>query len=973
MTDSIDKYNTDFEWVSVPFHSRSYIAAHWSGFHDTESTLRSYTISAGIEPGGDSLLPPTTLPPSTTSLLHTITPPLPTNITVYVNLVATSNAGHMTTATSDGVFIDDTPPTITNITIDTEWAGSAVMATQYSNTALRVTWNSDSSLSSIHTDSWSIHPYPGTAIPLVTQTIHSRGSDTASGLRLADGGSYSISVTSCSVAGLCSLMGASTPVLVDSTPPVDGFFAVETESTFLRNATVPGGMTWRNRVRAGDSRVNLAFYGFSDVHSGISEYWATVGTSFGQTNLSLGAALLTPSLASETGAMTATVKTVGHLQFNQTVYITLWAVNGVGLESRRVQGNFVVQEVEGQANTGTLYLLRSSRCSLDSCLGHCTCAARGDLCPLVNGELLACVEVETVTEEERVAVYNVAPQQAAGIAGGELFTAVTDKLVGSWDIPGPSPYQRLEWTVGENGAMPGSGLFDTSVDQIWREAGSSLGAVLSVNSGRPLLEGSSYVFYVRAWFNATYYTVFQSSGITVDISGPRVVTGGRLREGGLGANMDIDYSANQSNIEVTWNGVFISDLSGAHSSYQIGIGDSPGTDNVVPLSPVPSLPAVTSLPGVFSHGMTYFTTLRATSPLLVTVDTISDGFTVDSSPPEVGVVLDGLDYWDAISQSDTQSLSARWAGFHDAESGIHHYEMAWSETPIPPEQYVNVGIRLRWTLTGLSLDNGITYYCHIVAVNNAGLRSASVASNGITVDTTRPAQLRCNWKGLNITSFEPTSPGSSPCNATIEGITGVDLLPPSPAFTPLSGCYSQQLAGSLSLPLPTSPGTLYMFSFWLAHTPGGAGCGHETPLLVRVTAPGLDEVVGVHSRSGDPLGRWSWFQFQFTADSPSSILTLSTLSDQYGFVFDALSVSECQTFDHIPIDDIITNQSSVFHVSQEHISGMWTRLRVHWEVGDEEGGVREFVWAIGTTERGEQLQPFTSTGTYVIIHMMCCL
>ena len=922
-------------------------------------------MSAGVEPGDESLLPPTPLPPSTSSLLHTVTPPLPTNITVYINLVAVSNTGHMTSTTSDGLFIDDTPPFITNVSIDTEWSGSAVTATQYSNTALHVMWNSDSLLSPIHTDSWFIQSYPGTAIPLDTQTVNSRNSDTATGLCLADGSSYSVSVTTCSAAGLCSQTDTSAPVLVDSTPPVDGFFAVETESTFPRNTTVPGGMTWRNRVRAGDSRIHLAFYGFSDVHSGISEYWAAVGTSFGQSNLSLGAVLLTPSLASETGAMTARVTMAGHLQFNQTVYITLWAVNGVGLESRRVQGSFVVQEVEGQTTTGTLYLLRSSRCSLDSCLGHCTCAARSDLCPPVDGGLLSCMDVGAVTEGERVSVFNMAPQQVAGTAGGELFTAVTDKLVGSWEVPDPSPYQRLEWTVGENGALPGYGLFDTSVDHIWRETESNMTAIFSVNPDRPLLEGRSYVFYVRAWINTTHYAVFQSSGITVDVSGPRVVTGGRLREGGLGANMDIDYSANQSNINVTWNGVFISDLSGAHSSYEIGIGDSPGADNVVPLSPLPSLPATTSLTGNFSHGMMYYTTLRATSPLSVTVDTISDGFTVDSSPPEVGVVLDGLNSWDAISQSDTQSLSARWTGFHDAESGIHHYEMACSETPIPPVEYVDVGIRLRWTLTGLSLVDGVTYHCHVVAVNNAGLRSASVASNGVTVDISRPTQLRCDWEELNITSFEPISPGSSPCNATIEGMAGVDLLPPSPAFTPLSGCSSQHLSGSLSLPLSTSSGSLYMFSFWLAHTPGGAGCGHKTPLLARVTAPGLDEVVAVHSQSGDSLSRWSRFQFQFTADGPSSILSLSTLSDQYGLVFDVLSVSKCQAFNPIPINDIITNRSSVFHVSQDHLSGMRTRLRVHWEVGEEESRVREYLWAIGTTERGEQLQPFTSTGTCV--------
>ena len=931
---------------------RSYIAAHWSGFHDAESSLQSYTLSAGLWPDDDSLLPPTSLPPSTSSLLHPVT--LPANITIYINLVAISNAGLMTSVTSDGVFIDDSPPIVRNITVDTEWAGSAAPETQYSNTGLRVAWNSHNLLSPIHSNSWFILSYSNTAIPLDTQNVGNGNSGTASGLLLADGDTYSIVVTTCNGAGLCTVAESSS-ILVDSTPPLDGYFAVETGSTFPRNTTVPGGMTWRNRLRAGDSRINLAFYGFSDIHSGISEYWATVGTSYGESNLTGGPLLLASSPASESGTRTASVAMERHLDINETVYISLWAVNGAGLESRRVQGSFVVQEVEDRPTNGTLHLRRSSLCDLHSCLGHCTCAARGDLCPVNSDEIPMCVGIEptAVSGELSVRVVNVASQQATG--GGDLFTAITDKLLGRWEVPDPSPYQRLEWTVGENGASPGSGLFDTTYQHVWQEAGDSLSAIFSVNPLYPLLNGRSYVFHVRAWYNFTHYTVFQSTGITVDVSGPQVVAGGRLREGGSG---DIDYSANQTNIGVSWGGVFIQELSGVHSSYEIGIGDTPGMDNVVSFSPVPSAQTTATLTGSFSHGRRYYSSLRATSPLAVTVDSISDGFIVDLSPPQVGVVLDGLSYHDDISQSNTDSLSARWTGFHDPESGIHHYEVAWSDSPDPPAegQYVNVGIRLHWTVTVLSLSHGITYYIHIVAVNNAGVRSLSVASNGITVDTTRPEHLYCEWVPLNISTFDPIITGSSPCNYTN---VGVDQVPPSQDFTPLSGCVSQLLQSPLSLPLQTTAGSIYTVSFWVRPRPHPEGCGHQTPLLARVMAPGLEEVVSVHTQRGDTLYRWSHFQFQFTADDPTSILTLSS---ENGLVLDGVSVEECQSVESTSFDDIITNRTSVFRVSQEHISGMRTRLQVAWDVGDREGGVSEYLWAIGTTERGEQLQPFTSTG-----------
>ena len=946
---------------------RSFIAAHWSGFHDAESSLHSYIVSAGTSPGDSSLLSPTSLPPSSSSFLQPFTLPLPTNITVFVTLVAVSNAGGRVSATSDGVFIDDMPPTIINITVDTMWAGSISIATQFSNTVLRATWNSENLLSPIHSNYWFILPHPGTAIPRDEENVNSRESGTASGLVLEDGAEYSVSVTSCNAAGLCTRAETNTSVLADGSPPVDGFFAVATDSTFPRSVAVPDGMAWRNRPRAGDSRITLSFYGFSDAHSRITEYWVEVATGFGQSDLTEGASLLSPSVDPVTESFTATVATVGHVSVNQTLYLSLWAVNQAGLASRKVHASFVVEEMEGEENRGTLGHLRSSLCSLDSCLGHCTCATRGDLCPLPSSDVMSCERVleEFVSGDQKVGVVNVSPQQ---LAGDDLFTSLTDKLLVRWVEPDPSPYQRLEWTVGEVGGAPGSGLFDTSADQIWREVGSSSSAIFSVNPLRPLLHGETYVVYVRAWFNFTHFVIFESSGITVDVSGPLTESGGRVREGGLGA--EIDHTANQTGIDVMWTGVFINELSTVYSSYQIGIGDVPGSDNVVPFTPSPSSPL--SLSASFSHNHRYYTTLRATSPLSVSMDTISDGFLVDTTPPTVGVVFDGLGYRDEIAQSATNSLSARWAGFHDAESGIHHYEVAVSDSPSPAVdlEYENVGIRLSWTINDLGLEHGVTYYVHLAAVNGAGVWSTPVSSNGITVDVTRPDHLQCQWEPVNLTSFEPISSGASPCkDSLVQGVeSGVTFLPRSLSFSPLSGCVSHQLSGTLSLSLPTSPGSLHTFSFWLVRQPGGSGCGHPTPLGARVTAPGLEEVVLTHTRDGDRLDRWSQFHFRFTADSSSSVLTLSPLSDQSSLVLDDFVVSRCHSIDSsVPFSEVVTNRSSVFQVSQEHISGRWTRLRVSWEVGEEGREVREYKWAIGTTEGGEQLQPFTSTGESPLI------
>ena len=945
---------------------RSFISSHWSGFHDSESSLQSYLVWAGTSPGDDSLLSPSPLPPSSSSLLHPIPSPLPTNITVYVTLVAISNAGEQTSVTSDGVFIDDTPPIVSNITVDTSWVGSVSTTTQFSNTALRATWNSDGRVSPVRSNTWSIVSYPGTFIPRDSENVNNRNSGTASGLALGDGCQYSVSVTSCSGAGLCTTAETHTSVLVDGSPPVDGFFAVATDSTFPRSAAVADGMTWRNRARAGDSRITLSFYGFSDAHSEVSEYWVEIGTRFGGSDLTQGAVQMTsPTQDPVTGSNTATVPTVGHVTINETLYLSLWAVNGVGLPSRRVVGSFIVEEEEGEGDRGQLRHIRSSRCPLETALGHCTCAARGDLCPLpLTNNMVLWEEVSAVDvpEEQRVGVVNMSPQQ---MAGDVLFTSMTDKLLGSWVVPVSSPYQRLEWTVGLIGGVAGSGLFDASVDQIWREVGNSSSAIFSVNPFHPLLHGETYVVYVRGWFNYTHFVVFESGGITVDVNGPKTVPGGRIREGGSGT--EIDHTADQTSINVEWNGVFIQELSAVHSSLQIGIGDLPGLDNVLSFFPVPN-PPIFTLSSIFSHNRRYFTTLRITSPLSVSVDTISDGFLVDTTAPQVGVAFDGFGYRDEIAQSNNDSLSGRWTGFHDAESGIHHYEVAMSDSPEPTEnlEYEDVGIGLQWTMSGLELIHGVRYYFHVAAVNRAGVWSSVVSTNGITVDMTRPEHRQCVWELVNITSFEPLSSGTSPCN---ESLTygeeeGLSLVPYSPSFSPLSGCLSQLLWGPLSLSFPTSPSSLHTLSFWLARQPGDSGCGHQSPLGLRIQGPDhLEEVILVHTRNEDSLHRWSRFQVQFTPTGLNSILTLSPLSSKYSLLIDDIALSRCDSVVSVPFDDVINNNSSVFRVGQEHVSGRWTRFRASWELGEQgEEGVREYMWAIGTTEGGEQLQPFISTG-----------
>ena len=83
----------------------------------------------------------------------------------------------------------------------------------------------------------------------------------------------------------------------------------------------------------------------------------------------------------------------------------------------------------------------------------------------------------------------------------------------------------------------------------------------------------------------------------------------------------------------------------------------------------------------------------------------SNGFTIDSTPPKVGVVVDGLDMSadsDFIPLAD-QTMSASWSGFEDAEFGTRglRYRAAISKCSMPIESVVlqDVGSETSHTFT----------------------------------------------------------------------------------------------------------------------------------------------------------------------------------------------------------------------------------------------------------------------------------
>ena len=908
--------------------------------------------------------------------------------------MAVNRVGLTSQLLTASIFIDSSPPVSSGpVVIDTQWAGSVAMDTQYSGSLIRVSWNFSDNQTTVDKHFWRLVSDSYIRNPIPMASVGTQLDTTASGIELSDGDSYYALVTACNTASLC-VQERSNRVLFDSSPPIDGYFAVNSSEAITLNRTVPGGMTWRNRRGRGYAEIDIAFLGFSDPHSGILRYWASAGSGYSLTDLFAPAILEASPVNDENSTYIAKLELSRLLNLNETIYISLWAENGVGLGSHVIQGSFIVEEVPSRNNNGTLAILRSYNCAIDSCLGHCTCAAGGDLCT-IDPTITSMCEVQDLSmlsADMRLLVNIVASQQVYGSPGYPLFSASMDKLIGQWEYVSPlsTEIQRVEWSFSEEGLPPGMGLMDSVNDIIWREADQSNTAIFSVSPSYPLHHGISYVFHVRAWYSNISYAIFTSDSITIDTVYPSVMRGARTREVEVGGSneIDLDYVSSDSEIEVSWQNVFIPFLSGSYAFYEVAIGDTPGADNIYPFTMIsdPSLNRTLISDLSLTHGRRYYATVQTVSPLGVREVSISDGFIVDLSPPSPGVVLDGMgmEYGDSVAQFGSERYSARWFGFNDPESGIHHYELAitTSQNQPPESEYVNVGIALRETVTTLTLNHIQTYYAHVIAENNAGLRSYDVVSSGATIDSddlnrrplTRPRQSVSALANSNLLlspSFE--SVNSTRCsdigqqsfdvatqNWTLQTIYS-ELVTTSSSVVPYEGCTVLLFIGIISQTIPTTPGVEYELSFAMKRN-------NSLKLSeALVSLPGQSKIIPLFSQkqSSSPDG-WVRYSFIFTAsdDSNSSEISLATVDSSYAVLVDDVSVIPLNSSMEIsaPSGDIVVTWPEAIHISHAPISQSWTQLYVSWDIFDPESGVREYLWSVGTVPGGEQLQSYTSTG-----------
>ena len=251
----------DMDWQS----SDSTFALYWSGSDSRE--LDHYQYSVGTAPGDSNIVAWTSASTNTSVVLENVE--LLEEQTYYGNVRAVDKASNVSdVVSSDGISIDYSAPVSGSVTdglvADLIFTGTA--------DSLSANWSGFSdSISGISNYEYAI----GTTIQGTDVVIWaSTGTDsfmTHSGLTLANGSSYFISVRATDFAGNVSNIGSSDGVTVDIEAPLAGsvFDGLGQDEEWAYSFTTLEG-NWS---------------GFSDSISGISNYEYAIGTILGATNV----------------------------------------------------------------------------------------------------------------------------------------------------------------------------------------------------------------------------------------------------------------------------------------------------------------------------------------------------------------------------------------------------------------------------------------------------------------------------------------------------------------------------------------------------------------------------------------------------------------------------------------------------------------------------------------------------------------
>ena len=249
-----------------------------------------------------------------------------------------------------------------------------------------------------------------------------------------------------------------------------------------------------------------------------------------------------------------------------------------------------------------------------------------------------------------------------------------------------------------------------------------------------LTDGTTYIVKSRATDIAgNVQTSLGLDSFTYDLTAPVV---GTVADGL--ASTEQEWSSNLTTMSANWTG-FSDALSGL-ASYEYSIGSEAGGTQVSGWTNIAQDTSMIDSSLTLLSGYQYFVNIRAIDQAENTSSVASsNGVNTDNIPPEITAAYDGSATADQEFQQDSTAMIVGWAATDSRELSYYSASLGTDTGLVDIVDWTDVGSGSNYTFTGLSLQEGVSYYANVKAIDQAGNESIVYTTDGIIIDRTGPA------------------------------------------------------------------------------------------------------------------------------------------------------------------------------------------------------------------------------------------
>ena len=924
------------------FYSDDTSAFHvyWDEFSEPESEIWYYKWAIGTSKCGTQVQPLINIGQSNYVNSTKTDLVFRSGVKYFVTVTARNRAGLVSQSCSDAFIFDRTPPLSGKVNFE-EASSKTANKTFLSNINVSMSWEGFTDQESgIRACNVSVLDGAGKAL-FTTSSNASPSNLTIPGNITLHRGEYSAHVKCINNAGLFSM--SSTLFVIDNTPPFSkgpivagvspyGFFQYQSDNTSITASWPP----------------------FADDESNVESYFCAIGSEPYKDDI---------IPFENVGLATELTETNLRLSHGETYFITVISRNQAGLssnitslglkidtsqplaESKDVKDGKYDEDIDffssGMEFSGRWEDITDPESGISEskyCVGTspygCQIKAMTS-----TGKNKSFVCPECVAKEGERVFVTVCVTNGAGLSktissDGMLFDSTPPSIDGVIDgsqIAGMDSFAVLEnWNVSvsclgvedpESGVQSCIWTIKDINDVVWFEKNITSNSIsvekivfTDSKTYRDLGVDKSITYFnvLTCWNKAKMQATARSDGFHVKTVWP---VPGRVRDGVV-MGTDLDYLNNTKVIGANWD-PFVSDIKDPVVSYEIAIGTSPGREDILSYLNIglkriiekdlaPEIPVI----DVLKSGVKYYVTVRGTTLSGLSSVELSDGFTVDPSPPlkaEVSVSHTVVD-----QETQMVEISVSWSGVKDHESGIRSSAYCFQTNPQTcGSGPVLAGLSLQGAIGPFRPDSWGEYYVTVVIENRAGLRTV-MSSKKLTFDATPPT------KGTVIDGISMDIDFVNSMNALSVAWRGIDdeesgVVSCSWAIVEQTPSDDRSLFGNETLVFTTaveSEGNLTQANLSLV--------------------PGARYISEITCTNGDG--------FRSTSSSDGVIVDFTP--PKAGLVYDGSSL----------LADV------GYQSSTSSVEAVWTPFE------DQESGVVEYFWAIGTVPEATDAMNFTSVG-----------